>query len=301
MVFAMNQGGQEEDGASDEVGGGAGKWCPACGTGWVDQLDRCPDCDGPLEALPTVEKLPPPTEDDAHLEYELDSWEGAARKMLEQLLVAGKVAHAWQGGRLIVPERAEDLVDAWVEQVELALSPRLDPDLPYVVFHLDDWPAEAVDELVALLDAEELPWELGSDSSNPEVLVHEVDADRVEAMVERIEHPDALDVDDADGDVADDPGGSAEIDPDQVLGGLYIATGRLAKDARDHQGVLDAVEHATTVVSAKAPYGFDARAWATLQGLADDLLDLLDDDASAGDEDVEACAAVLRDALRPVV
>lgn len=298
MVFAMNQGGQEEDGASDEVGGGAGKWCPACGTGWVDQLDRCPDCDGPLEALPTVEELPPPTEEEAHLEYELDSWEGAARKMLEQLLVAGKVAHAWQGGRLVVPERAEDLVDAWVEQVELALSPRLDPDQPYVVFHLDEWPVEAVDELVALLDAEELPWEMGSDSSNPEVLVHEADADRVEALVERIEHPDALDVDEE----AQPGDEGVEIDPDRVLGGLYIATDRLAKDARDHQGVLDAVEHATTVVSAKAPYGFDASSWGTLQGLADDLLDLLDDDdASAEDEEVEACAALLRDALRPIV
>ena len=285
MVFAMNQGGQEEDGASDEVGGGAGKWCPSCGTGWVDQLDRCPDCDGPLEALPTVEKLPPPTEDDAHLEYELDSWEGAARKMLEQLLVAGKVAHAWQGGRLVVPERAEDL----------------DPDLPYVVFHLDDWPVEAVDELGALLDAEELPWELGADASTPEVLVHEVDADRVEAIVERLEHPDALDVDEGGSDGGDEDDERIEIDPDKVLGGLYIATGRLAKDARDHQGVLQAVEHATSVVSGKAPYGFDAQTWTALVGLADDLLDSLDGDADADDEDVEASVAILRDALRPIV
>lgn len=304
-MHAMRQGGEDEERtAADDQGGGAGKWCPSCGTGWVDQLDECPDCDTPLEPLPSAAPPGPATPEDAHLEYELDDWDGASRVMLEQLLVAGNVPHAWQGGRLVVPERTEDLVDAYVEQVEVATGPRLDPDAEQVAFDLEGWSDDLVDELTRVLDAEELPWELvAGDGDAHELVVLAADADRVEELVDGLEHPHALPLDDDgtgdDGDDEDERG--EEIDPDKVLGGLFVACDRLAKDARDHQGVLGAADASRTLLAARAPYGFDRTTWTGLRERAEALLELLEGDDPASDEVVEEAAADLRTALRPLV
>jgi hypothetical protein len=132
-----------------------------------------------------------------------------------------------------------------------------------------------------------------------EIAVLAADAERVEALVDGLEHPDALPLGDDDADDAEDEG--EEIDPDQVLGGLFVACDRLAKDARDHQGVLGAAASARTLLGARAPYGYDRVTWTTLRERATALLDLLEGDDPAADEVVEEAASQLRATLRPLV
>lgn len=311
MVFTTRGDDGEGEGLERTVRDGEGgtRWCLECGSEWVDQLDECPDCDLPLvDENPFVE-LPPATDDAAHIEYELDEWAAESRVMLDQLLVGASIPHAWEGGRLVVPEAVEQDVDALVEQVEVTTLPTLDPDAEKVAFTLDEWRDDQYEALMAELDDQAIPYEF---DINHDLIVLAEDGDRVEALLDAVEFPDALAVDDEGGDRSaelpegDGDGDAAaideghDIDPDAVLGGLFVGCDRLVHDARDHKGVIAVAEHAADVLGARAPYGFPPAPWAAIRQGAQHILDLLESD-TATDDEVQEAATELRATLRPYV
>ena len=313
MVFTLRgddgeDGGDAADGEGHKQvrqGDGGTRWCLECGSEWVDQLDDCPDCDLPLVDENPFTELAPPGPGEAHIEYELDAWAGESRVLLDQLLTGAGIAKVWQGGRLLVPERHEDAVDELVEQVEQTMLPSLDPDAEKVAFTLEEWSDDDYDALMARLEADQVPYEFDLDHNRVVPAEH---GDHVDDVLDAIEHPDARDVEDGSGDRSEDlPDGEADdddeaydIDPDEVLGGLFVATDRLRKDARDRHGVIGVAEQGQLLVGARPPYGVAPGPWATLRARVQALLDLLSGD-SATDDEVEAAADELRTVLRQYV
>ncbi|MCC5952936.1 MAG: hypothetical protein JJU45_12675 [Acidimicrobiia bacterium] len=232
------------------------------------------------------------------IEYELDAWARESRDMLRSLLLGANVPHAWEGGRLVVPEALEEAVDQLVEQVELTTLPTLDPDLEQVAFTVEDMVEAHLDRLQDALEEEGIAFEFNVDG---ELVVEAPTAERVEELLEVVEFPDALDLDDAgEGDDDDDDDDLVDIDAGDVLGGLFIAADRLARHPTDPEGVLGVAEGAETVEGARRPYGFDKDLWERIVGQSRGLGDLLRDDAATDDDIVEA-AGSLRDLLRQYV
>ncbi len=252
---------------------------------------------------------------DATIEYALDDWAVESRQMLRQLLVGADVPHVWEGGRVVVPEAFESATDDLVDEVASTFAGTLDdPDVPRVAFDVGDFDPALVDGLVAALDAAGVEWLIDTEG---DLVVAESDADVVDAEVERLEFPHALpladpapDADgrgagvggpadgaDGDGDAPEAGDDLPEIDPDRVLGGLFVAADRLSRSATDPAGVLDTVSLAGELAVGAPPFGFDRNVWGLITTEVGDLVDLLED-ADAADEDIEAAAAGVRDRLR---
>ena len=161
---------------------------------------------------------------------------------------------------------------------------RLEPTDDEVGYDLDDWAPEQRAQLTATLVAEGVAhrWE------GTELVVREVDAEGVEAHVDALDHPDALAVDDDDSDAG------AEL-----LSALYVASDVLKSDPTSTVAIIEVLEAADLAVDLGPPYGIDPQLWREVQDRAGDVAELLA--AEAGNDEVAAAAAALRDAVRPLV
>jgi len=301
----------------------ATKFCMQCAGEFIDAVDRCPDCD-----LELVDERPSdhldPTADGAgegaggQVQYELHEWAVESRVMLEQLLESGGIRHAWSGTDLIVSAAVEARVDALVDQVEVTTLPTLDPDLPKLAYDIDDWSDEQQTLLMHALDEVAIAYEFDLDGA---LVVLEENEERVEIILDKIEFPDALPVDDGldddgtdHGDEAD--GGERDEDDDdedeeradsvdgleaaEVMSDLFVASDRLLRNARDAEGVLTLVARADVARRMRLPYGFSRAVWTDIVGQAATVKGMLEGD-DADDETIEEHAKLLRDTLRQYV
>jgi hypothetical protein len=223
-------------------------------------------------------------------EYDLDDWSREGRQLLERVLVAAELPHVWQGGVLVVRRADEDRVDLLIDEVQLATLPTLVPDGERVVYEVAGWVDEAKYRLADALDAAGLAWEW---DGMGDLVVDGGSEAAVDALI------DALDLEEGDTDVGDvDVDGLAASD---VLNDLFVASDRLRRNARDHQGVLALVDGVAHLESLGLPYGFERRAWEALvaQGVA--LLALFETDDDVADEDINEQATAYRQALHRYV
>lgn len=153
-----------------------------------------------------------------------------------------------------------------------------------VAYDLDDWASADCDALSASLRAERIPHEW----RDREVVVPERWADVAEELIDLIDHPDALDVDDD----ADD-GGAA------LLSALYVASDVLSRDPVASGAVIELLGLAPDLPGRPPPYGLDARTWAVIGERTAELATLLD--RGADEDEVAAAAALLRTPLRDLV
>ena len=153
-----------------------------------------------------------------------------------------------------------------------------------VGYDLDDWGPAERDELTAALRAERVAFEWRDD----EIVVPERWADLAEELIDAIDHPDALDLEDD----ADD--GGAEL-----LGNLYVAADVLSGDPTSSGAVIEILELAHRLADQRAPYGVDGAAWAAIVEKVGALSGLLEADADG--DDVQAVAGDVRSLLRPLV
>lgn len=282
----------------------ATKFCMQCAGEFIDTVTTCPDCDLELVGERPSDHL---DADDlgaaGQVQYELHEWAVESRVMLEQLLESATIRHAWSGTDLIVAAAVEARVDALIEQVEVTTLPTLDPDLPKIAYDIDDWSDEQQTVLMHALDEVAIAYEFDLDGA---LVVLEENEERVEAILDEIEFPDALPVDDETGDPgADDgaDGGRDSVDGLQaadVMSDLFVAADRLRKNARDAEGVLTLVERADVAGRLRLPYGFSRSVWNDIVGQATTVKDLLEGE-EADDAEIEEHAEVLRDTLRQYV
>ena len=153
-----------------------------------------------------------------------------------------------------------------------------------VSYDLVDWTPEQKSELAAGLETAGVAhhWD-GS-----ELVVAEADADGVEVLIEEIDHPDALDVDESDDD------GGAE-----VLSALYVASDVLLNDPYRSAAAADLREATSAAAELPAPYGLDGATWDAVRSRARALVEVLAGNAS--EEEVVGAARSLREAVLPLV
>jgi hypothetical protein len=131
--------------------------CPACGAQYLAWVTRCADCGvALLDAGPSVLDLP----DDEQLVYELAEWTPARRTLLESLLGADGIGHAWEASDLVVHVDDESRVDALVDAIEqggvagAATAEQAGLDGDQLVYELDAWSVDDRHKLgEALLEA----------------------------------------------------------------------------------------------------------------------------------------------------
>jgi len=153
-----------------------------------------------------------------------------------------------------------------------------------VGYDLDDWGPVEREALTSALLAERVAHEWRGD----EVVVPERWADLTEELIDAVDHPDALDLDDE----ADDGGAD-------LLGNLYVATDVLSGDPTSSGAVIEVLELAPVVADRRAPYGIDGGVWASITEQVGQLAALLE--ADADDDEVQAVAGSVRGLLRPLV
>ena len=171
-----------------------------------------------------------------------------------------------------------------VAQGETPVAKLLDPCDDEVGYDVDDWEPEQRGELVAALVAQGIAhrWEEG------ELVVRERDADTVEPLIDDVDNPDALDVEDDDDDAA------AEL-----MSSLYVAADVLAGDGANPGAVTDLIDAEAEALEIDAPFGIGPDTWVEIKRRASALTVLLDD---GGEEvDIRLAARELRDLLHPLV
>ena len=231
------------------------------------------------------------SEASGYLVYELNEWARESRLMVQQLLEANEVPFVWESTNLVVPAPFEAQADAAIAQVEATALPALDPDADKLLYELDEWTDEEVAQLVDALAGGDIPYDFDVDGN---LIVLADDEDAVEALLDSVEFPDALDADDDDGD------GDAGPTGQDLMSELFVAADRLRHHARDHEGVLGFIVAAAAIQEVRLPYGFEPAVWKRIVEGADALRAAIEDD-DVGDEDIEAQADEYRSLLREFV
>jgi len=219
--------------------------------------------------------------------YELDTWAGATRTLLDGLLENSGIARAWEGGTLVVDVDDEEAVDDLVDQADATQGPVLDPDASKVAYGVGEWDDLEVDHLVDRLNAADIPYDW---DENGDLLVLEANEDEVEEIF------DAIEAEQKDAD----SGGAPGLQATEVLSELFVASDRLMHDAEDHEGVLSLVDASKLAERLPLPFGFDAEVWAEIVAKAGVLRAAFENDVDDDDE-VILRATDLRTLLREYV
>ncbi|HEY9558469.1 MAG TPA: hypothetical protein VIR58_17150 [Acidimicrobiales bacterium] len=219
--------------------------------------------------------------------YELDDWSERDRTVLKERLEALAVPHHWEEETTLVVA-ADD--EAWVErildQVEDDLSTALDEDVEQVAYDLSQWDEDNLAVLVDGLVDEAIPHGF----EGAELLVHQIDEERVDEIIEALVSPGSASADDS-------PAGSAPAD---LMGPLFVAADRLSRDPGDREGTTELVAAMKAAEGSSAPYGMDKLWWDGVQVQAAELVALIDGH-DPDPESIAARASTLREGLRPYV
>jgi hypothetical protein len=271
------------------------RWCFQCGTGYGPGVESCAECGVGLVDTEPKEAEAVGSEDEPQLAYDLHDWASESRRMLDGLLTAAELDHAWQGATLIIREDDETAVDELVEQVETTTLPTLDDDREQVGVDLDGWPEDLVGLLSERLGLLGIPHEFDVDG---DLVIHAEDEDAFDEVVDRL--------------TAEAEAGSGEgpelveldgIELNALLTELFVAADRLRRDARDADGVLGFVSHAEKLATARIPFGIDGATWKSVRTRVATLDGLLraEDGEAAEDDDIRGQARALRDELHLLI
>ena len=270
------------------------RWCALCGSEYVARVIECAECQVPLVDTPPVAVEQIGDDDEGQVAYELDELDVDDRFTIDVALRDLGIAHAWDGAALVIREADEEAVDAIVDRTGEAAG--LDEG-DQIAYDLEGWTDDQRAELGDLLVQARIPFEW---DESGELVVLEADEERVEILVDSVEFPDQLPVDDdgGDGDADTDEGGAGDdgLTASDTLSELFVAADRLMHDPDDHEGVLALVDAARLAESLAVPYGFAPGVWKDLVGQATELRLLLEGESD--DDEVIDKAKDLRGLLR---
>jgi hypothetical protein len=159
-----------------------------------------------------------------------------------------------------------------------------------LVYEMDGWEPAERESLGRLLDGEAIPHRWDGD----DLVVPGAEEHRVDALMDTIDYPDALEP----ADEVDDAGDDAAVYG--VMSSLFVAADRIAGErVVDVALAGDLVTAAAAAASTPTPFGIEPSAWTRVQELANGVVTAIE--AEADDEVVVRDAAALRDLLRPFV
>jgi hypothetical protein len=276
----------------------AARWCALCGGEYVPGVLECADCLVPLVDDRPLAPDQVGTDEEPQTAYDLDELEPKDRFDLDRRLAARRVAHAWDGDTLIIREADEAVTDPIIDEVSDAAG--LGEDDTVGAYDLHDWSEEKRDQLTAALESADIPFDW--DDETNDLLVNSDDEERVESIIDAIEFPDQLPIDEGEEQAAAAGVGEAGGDglaAQEAMSELFVAADRLMHDPEDHEGVLAAVDAARWAEALPLPFGFMPAVWKDLVGQAKQLRQALEGDAE--DDEIIDRATNLRNLLRQYV
>src|SRR6476619_4246382 len=130
------------------------------------------------------------TEDEEQVAYEFEELEPMQRLAVDELFAENGIAHAWDGTSLVVREEDEDDADRLIDEADEKAF--LDRGAEQLSYDLSDWDDDRRAELAQALESAgiEHAWD-----EHGELVVLDSDEARVDAIVDAIEYPDQLEVD----------------------------------------------------------------------------------------------------------
>ena len=273
----------------------ATRWCLLCGAEYVAGVLECADCLVPLSDRQPLRIDELGGDEDEQIAYEFDELEAHARLAIDELFWSNGIAHAWDGTSLIVRPDDEEEADQLIDEADREAF--LDSDAEQVSYDLGDWDDGRRAQLAETLASASIEhaWD-----EHGELVVLEDDEDRVDAIIDAVENPDALEVDDAVEQAAEAALAEEGLDPQDVLSELFVSADRLMHDPLDHEGVLSLVDAARMAETLPLPYGFAPPVWNDLVGQAQALRSSLEVD-DVDDEKIIEQATRLRSTLRNYV
>ena len=156
-----------------------------------------------------------------------------------------------------------------------------------LAYDLSDWTEPQRAELVALLEADGIPYAWDGD----ELIVGLADDEQVENLIDGIDFPDALEPDES-------PDAEVDTVPD-LMSDLFVAADRLQSNPEHTASVLSFLEAAELAPRVPPPFGLDPPTWEAVLEQVATLADALGDSAEA--PIVRLAARNVRDSLRPYV
>ena len=214
--------------------------------------------------------------------------------MLESLLGADGIAHAWEAADLVVHVDDETRVDALVDAIEqggvaaASTSEQAGLDGDQLVYELDEWNAVDRQRLGEELTAAGVPFVWDSSDA---LVVSAEDEEAVEHVLDMVEYPDALDAVDGEGDGDDEAA-------QEMLSDLFLSSDRLMHDPTDEDGTNGLLKAVDAASDASLPYGLAPATWKAVLEHASELREGL---SGEDDELVVERATALRSLLRPYV
>jgi hypothetical protein len=165
-----------------------------------------------------------------------------------------------------------------------------DGDHEVLVYELNTWEPERRAQLEVVLTQQGIPYQW----EDTDLLVPAAEEERVDALLDEIEFPEALPVDaDVDEDVDDEA-------TYKVMSDLFVIADRIAEAKTVDLAVAgDFIEAAAAAEDTPAPFGVDERTWQQVKRLAGEISERLEEEGE--DNAVIAEAATLRNALRGFV
>jgi hypothetical protein len=276
----------------------ATRWCLLCGAEYVHGVLECADCLVPLSDRQPLRLEELGGDDDEQVAYEFDELEPHARLAVDEIFWSNGVPHAWEGTSLVVRAEDEEDADRLIDAADRDAF--LDSDAEQVSYDFADWDDERRAQLAEALDATgiEHAWD-----ENGELVVLEEDEERVDAIVDAIEFPDQIEVDENEEAEAEARLEATEgMDPQDVLSDLFVASDRLMHDALDHEGVLALVDAARLAETLPLPYGFSPAVWNDIVAQAQALRTSLEAEVDDVDDvKITEQATALRRTLRNYV
>lgn len=250
-----------------------------CGGEYVAGVLECADCLVPLSDRQPLRLEELGGDEDEQVAYEFDELEPVGRLVIDELFWSNGVAHTWDGTSLVVRAEDEEEADHLIDEADRDAF--LESDAAQVSYDLADWDEGRRAQLAETLSVAgvEHAWD-----EHGELVVLEEDEERVDAIVDAIEFPDQLEVDDeAEIEAEERLSSSTGMDPQDVLSELFVASDRLMHDPLDHEGVLSLVDAARMAESLPLPYGFAPAVWNDIVAQARALRSSLE----AGETDVD--------------
>jgi hypothetical protein len=268
-----------------------------CGAEYVAGVLECADCLVPLSDRQPLGLEELGGEEDEQVAYDFDELEPMGRLVIDELFWTNGIAHTWEDTSLIVRVDDEGRADALIDEADRDAF--LESDSEQVSYDVGDWDDDRRARLTQTLAsaAIEHAWD-----EHGELIVLEQDEERVDAIVDAIEFPDELAVDDNLEIAAEETLAATDgLDPQDVLSELFVSADRLMHDPLDHEGVLSLVDASRMAESLPLPYGFAPAVWNDLVAQARALRASLEGGGDVDDDRIIDQATNLRTALRNFV
>lgn len=200
-------------------------WCFQCGAEYAEDVAECLECAVPTTSERPAEAVAVGEDSEDQMAYELHEWSGQGRHVLDRLLTAEDVSHAWQGATLIVRELDEEQVDDLVRQAEIATMPTLAGDQPTMVYELDEYTDELRSKIADKIGEAGIAHEF---DARGDLVVQEADEEAVDAVFENLDTVDAE-------SYTFGPGVDG-VNPTKVISDLFLTSGETAEESGRRKG-----------------------------------------------------------------